>query len=194
MENKENTFYLGKREHPEEPPKPEEPKYRLSYAGALPASFEDHQPKPRTNEDLALARLLSEKHERKSMVVRRILYLEKRRQELLGYMADADKNASKATYKQSIFLLIGDLIVLLFLFFFLPLPYSLVTAVLVCIVIPVFLLHKSPLLRRERTPRQIQWDLQMEEMRDEHDALIQEKEELTAQIRELESRLSDPPL
>lgn len=188
MEKEDTTFYLGKKEKPETSPEPEQTKYRLSYGGALPASFEQYQPKQRTNEDLALARLLSEKHERKSMVVHRILYLEKRRQDLLGYIADAEKNASKGHSKNTLFILMGTLAALFLLLLTLPLPYALISAVVICGTIAVYLLRKNPLSANYQTPRQIQWDQQMQEMQEEHDALMQEKDELTAQIKELERK------
>ena len=97
--NKDTPFYLGAKPKEETKPASDEPVFHLSYGGALPYSFEHHKYRPRTNEDLAKAHLLSEKQERKSRIVWRLLYIEKRRQDLIGYMADYAKKHSGEALK-----------------------------------------------------------------------------------------------
>ena len=97
--NKDTPFYLGAKPKEETKPESDEPVFHLSYAGALSYSFEHHKHRPRTNEDLARAHLLSEKQERKSRIVWRLLYIEKRRQDLIGYMADYAKKHSGEALK-----------------------------------------------------------------------------------------------
>ena len=87
-------FYLGER--PAQPEKEEEKKeekecLKISYGGAMPELLEHYRPEQRTNADLEKARILSEKYTRKNMVHRRLLYLERKQQELTGYMMDAGK-------------------------------------------------------------------------------------------------------
>ena len=148
MEKPGTTFYLGKTEKTEAPQKPEEPKTGITYGGAMPLSFEHYQPEERSEEDLARARLLAEKHERKSMVVRRLLYIEKRRTELLGYMVESEKNSAK---NRSFF---GALLSLL-------------------------------RGKEYRTPKQKEWDMELDELHREHDLLEKEKESLAEEIRKL---------
>ncbi|MBR5419612.1 MAG: hypothetical protein IK115_00535 [Lachnospiraceae bacterium] len=100
MKDKEESipFYLGERK--EEPPKTEdtEPGPRISYGGAMPELLEHYQPEQRTNADLEKARILMDKYEKKSMINRRILYLERRRQELTGYLIDFERKRRKESF------------------------------------------------------------------------------------------------
>ncbi len=161
----------------------EAPVFRLSYGGQIPAQYEHARQQQRTNEDLARARLLSEKHARKSMVVRRILYLEKRRQELFAYMADSGRRQTNA-YNKKLFLCIvltSPVIALMFLL----LPWFYPVGLLAGLLIAYFIIHPQ----KKKSKMQMHRDMEMFEMKEEHDALILEKEQLSKEIRELEELL-----
>ncbi|MCR4643773.1 MAG: hypothetical protein K5697_17325 [Lachnospiraceae bacterium] len=89
--DKEIPFYLGERIVKEEEKKEDEDRLRISYGGAMPEQLEKYRPRQRTNEELAQARVLMQKYEKKQMLNRRILYLERRRLFLVTNMQSSDR-------------------------------------------------------------------------------------------------------
>ena len=190
MENKDIPFYLGKPLKTETPKKEEPPATHLSYGGAIPYAYEQHQPRQRTNEDLAHARLLSEKHQQKSMVVWRLLYLEKRRQRITDSLASATRNATNAAMKREILCIAIAVIAAICMLLFLPLKRALLCIGTACLLYIIYLILRKPSIREYRGDRIAEWNRELQKMQDEHEELEQEKEQLTAEIKELESLMA----
>lgn len=190
MENKDIPFYLGKPLKTETGKKEEAPATHLSYGGAIPYAYEHHQPRQRTNEDLARARLLSEKHQRKSMVVWRLLYLEKRRQRILDSLASATRNVANAAIKREILCLAIAVIAAICLLLVFPLKRALLCISAAVLLYIIYLFFRRSTIREYRGGRIAEWNRELQKMQDEHEELEQEKEQLTAEIKELESLMA----
>ena len=188
--NKDTTFYLGAKEKEDTEPIKDPPAFHLSYGGALSYSFEHHEYRPRTNEDLAKAHTLSVKQDRKSRIVWRLLYIEKRRQDLLDYMAGYERKHSGEELK--VFLLSLLFVVSLALCLFIALPMK--TALLLSIAslfLVLFLYSKYIAPDHWRAcGRMAYWNNELFELQSEHDELELEKEQISEEIRQLEEQLS----
>ena len=188
--NTDTTFYLGTKEKNETEPIPEPPVFHLSYAGQIPYAYEHHKYRTRTNEDLERARLLSLKQDRKSRIVWRMLYIEKRRQDLIGYMADYEKKRSGEALKVQILALV--FIVNLSICLFLILPK--ITAILLTIgLVVLYLYFCSEIQRPDRihfSGRMGYWNSELYDLQTEHEELDTEKKQISEEIRQLEKLLS----
>ena len=190
MENKDIPFYLGKPLKTETGKKEEAPATHLSYGGAIPYAYEHHQPRQRTNEDLARARLLSEKHQRKSMVVWRLLYLEKRRQRIMDSLASATRNEANTATKREILCIVIAVIAAICLLLLFPLKRALLGIGAACLLYFFYLLFRKPNIREYRGGRIVEWNRELQKMQEEHEELEQEKAQLTTEIKELESLMA----
>ena len=93
MENNETTFYLGeKKTEPEAVGNPYRKDPVISYGGEMPLVFSNEEYVPLTNDEIEKKRILSEMLEKKNMINRRLLYLEGKKQDLLGYYMKIEKN------------------------------------------------------------------------------------------------------
>lgn len=188
--NKDTAFYLGTKEKNDAEPISDQPVFHLSYAGALSYSFEHHEHRPRTNEELEKAHTLSLKQDRKSRIVWRLLYIEKRRQDLLDYMSLYEKKHSGEALK--VLLLCVVIIINLSICLFIlipPLPAILLTAVLLGLGFVLYAKYNAP-DRWHSRGRMAYWNNELFELQSEHDELEIEKEQISEEIRELEELLS----
>ena len=190
--DKEQPFYLGERlpEKNDETDKKEDA-LKISYGGAMDEALEHYRPRQRTNEELERAHILSEKHERKSMVVRRLLYLEKKRSEILGYMMDSGKRntgmlASMDSKAAIVIVPLAILGVIVAFFFPVSMGRKFLYAGVVIIMAFVCLKIAEKLIHNDMDRRNREWAARLEELRTEHEELSREREDLIREMKELE--------
>ena len=92
MESEDTVFYLGKNEEsaPEEE-QASEKNFRIAYGGALPFELEKSNDKWGSPENMERVKVLSEKCERRSRVVGRLIYLERRQMDIITAMTGIGK-------------------------------------------------------------------------------------------------------
>ena len=186
------VFYLGEKKESvsAEGDTAEKKEYRIAYGGDMPAFLENPEYRPLTEAEVEKKRILMDKHERRSMIVRRILYLEKHRMEILGYMSmahrgrKAEKRADTMGVLRSLFF-----VVLFFVFLYLmTTPRELLMIGLpVGAVFLIIAILRRKASREAQHWRQAEWEMQLNEMEAEHEELMKEKDQLTKEIKELEN-------
>ncbi|MCR5249451.1 MAG: hypothetical protein K6E50_02460 [Lachnospiraceae bacterium] len=182
----EQVFYLGKRKHKEEDDADQ--KTGIRFGGAMPDFLENPDYTPRTEEQVSLCRALTEKHERKAMIVWRLLYLEKKRSELTSYMMDAEKRNNGADSKsQLLFLIFGGSLLLFSVIFFLS-QASPGSALFLLFTIALLAIISRSLSNNSLSHRMAEWNRDLTKMLDEHRALEEEKKQLETEIAELEEK------
>ena len=190
---KEQPFYLGERppETNEDKDKKDGPELKMTFAGTIPEALENFKPKQRSNEELERAHILSEKHERRSMVVRRLLYLERKREEILGYMMDSGKrnagNLAAMDSKAAIVIIpLGILGVIAAFIFAHGTAAKFLAAGAVALTAFICLKIAEKIIFSGMNSRNREWAARLEELRAEHEELSREREELIRDIKELE--------
>ncbi len=186
------VFYLGEKKEtgPEGGEAAEKKDFRIAYGGDMPAFLENPEYRPLTEAEVEKKRILMDKHGRRSMIVRRLLYLEKRRTEIVGYMSSTErlKKRERAVGRIKIILF---LILTLFVILFLYLATSANECLMVGIPLGIGLIVYAILRRRARQHteywREAEWEMSLNEMEAEHEELMKEKEQLTKEIKELEN-------
>ena len=183
MENNETTFYLGEKKTGSEPvnnPYKNDPV--ISYGGEMPLVFSNEEYVPLTNDEIENKRILSEMLEKKNMISRRLLYLEGKKQDLLGYYMKIEKN-DKGRYVREF--------VKVFLFFiglFIVLTLGALNkkaAITAAVTMIVFSLVIYIRYRVEGTDEKLEdLDRKMNGMEEEHRKLEFEKEKLEEKIKE----------
>ena len=86
----------------------------ISYGGEMPLVFSNEEYVPRTSDEVEKNRVLSEMLEKKNMINRRLLYLESKRMELLGYymkIEKSDKGSGAREFLKIFLFLIGAIVV-----------------------------------------------------------------------------------
>jgi hypothetical protein len=168
----------------------DQPVFHLSYAGQIPYAYEHFEHRKRTNEDLERAHTLSLKQDRKSRIVWRLLYIEKRSQDLVGYMANYEKKRSGETLKAQLLALVIVINLSICLF----LTISKIAAILLTIVLAVIFIYFCVEIQRPDrirfSGRMAYWNSELYDLKAEHEELELEKEQISEEIRQLEELLS----
>ena len=186
----DQVFYLGEKKEKPKTEKPEEEKTNIRYGGAMPDFLENPEYRPRTEEEVERARLLSAKHERKAMIVRRLLYLEKRQSEILSYMMGSDhKHATREQTHNSVFFFYAGavLLIVIVLSSFLNPDLGIGIFIPMIIVLVIAALYKRYEANRSANWREKEWEQELREMENEHRELSAEKAQLMTEIREMEN-------
>ena len=184
MENNETTFYLGeKKEEPEPIDNPYKKDPVISYGGEMPLVFCNEEYVPLTNDEIANKRILSELLEKKNMINRRMLYLENKRMELLGYSMKIEKEDSgKGIRGFAKFMLIFSTAAVLLI---LKAMREKGIAFMVAVIFAVTYLFMRVRYQSEDPSQKLEeLDRKMTDMEEEHRKLELEKEKLLERIEE----------
>ena len=183
MDNNETTFYLGeKKPEPEPAENPYRKGPRISYGGDMPLVFSDEEYVPLTNDEVEKNRAYSEMLEKKNMINRRMLYLEKRKMELLGYYMKIEKNdkgRNIRSFAKTLLVILGVIIVLMLGMLDKRLA---VAGAIAFIAMALFIYNRYSSENPDGKLNDL--DNKMTAMEDEHKMLEREKEELLAKIQE----------
>lgn len=134
---------------------------------------------PRTNEEVEENRKLSELYEEKNMVNRRLLYLEKKQLEIMGYLQDSGHRKSKEDYKKGSIVFTAIVIILILIYIFYP------KALMPCIMgVIIFFVIRSGNSFGKLSDKQEKWVKQLDELKKEHEELEYKKEHLLAKIED----------
>lgn len=184
MEDNETTFYLGeKKEEPAPVDNPYKKEPVISYGGDMPLVFSNEEYTPLTNDEIANKRILSELLEKKNMINRRMLYLENRKMELLGYCMKIDREDSgKGIRGFAKFILIFSTVAVLLI---LKAMREKGIAFMVAVIFAVIYLFIRVRYQTEDPSKKLDdLDRKMTEMEEEHRKLELEKEKLMEKIEE----------
>lgn len=189
MENEDTEFYLGKKEESvreEEEPSGEE--FRTTYGGDIPFALIKSDDRWGSSDNMERVRLLSEKCERRSRVVSRLIYLERRQMEIITAMTGIGKK-----YKENgntfflirvftLFAVSCPLLVFMTWLSFKEHPGILLVVIIFLIAVLIYVKKNS---NRAADMKQEELSYKFREIEEEHDLLEKEKEELTNEINRL---------
>ncbi len=155
-------------------------KEKILQGGYMTEEFLDNlEYTPRTNEEVKENRKLSELYEEKNMINRRLLYLEKKQLEIMGYYQESGHRKSKEDYKKGSIIFVAVVLALIFLYIFFPKGFM--PCVMVVIIIAVI---KFGGKQEKLSDKQKEWTKQLDEIEKEHKELEQKKEQLLEKIEE----------
>ena len=187
MESEDTVFYLGKREEsdPEEE-KASEKNFRIAYGGDIPFELEKSNDKWGSPENMERVRVLSEKCERRSRVVGRLIYLERRQMDIITAMTGIGKR-HRENNAGSFPLLVFSLFVitcpLLLFFVWLFLKEHLIFLIMAGVFWIAGLLVMIKNKKSAADVKQEELSAMLVEIEEEHELLEKEKEELTIEIK-----------
>ena len=189
MEKEDTIFYLGKNEEPvSEDGQASEEELRISYGGDIPDALLKSDDKWGSRENMERVKVLSEKCERRSRVVSRMIYLERRQMEIITAMTGIGKRQweKKADFFQVFVFLVFVIIcpVLLFvIWMYLRDHLILWMSALVFWIAGLALMKKTRKSSTERKQEELSGKLK--EIEEEHELLEKERGELNAEIQRL---------
>ena len=187
MESENTVFYLGKKEESagDNADAGTGKKYRTALSGDLPFALETYNDKWHSESNLERVEELSKKCERRSMVVRRMIYLERRQTEIISAMMGHGKRFYKAKLP---FVISGPLLItapVLIPFLVWSATFTLVIPIIAIIIFITIIITCSTIDKRvhERKEEELSWKLKGIEI--EHEELETEKAELDIEISKL---------
>lgn len=187
MDNKETVFYLGEKDKTGNEVKPSSEKnYRIAYGGDLPFELEASDDKWNSPENRERINILTQKNERRSMVVRRLIYLERRQMEIITALSGIEKRFSAS----------GDIrfqliIVMLFAIgipSWIVMIMSGVNIALALILPALFIAFCAVALKLSSASfkrKEEELAMMLRDIKEEHDSLEKEHDELLLEIKKL---------
>ncbi|MCR4585481.1 MAG: hypothetical protein K5686_07105 [Lachnospiraceae bacterium] len=182
MENKETTFYLGEKKTETVIDKnPYQEKTVISYGGEMPLVFSNEEYVPLTNDEVENKRILSDMLEKKNMINKRMLYLENKRMELLGYYMKIEKDdKGRSVRGLAKFMLVFTGAAATLMLSVIDKEKAILSAGFFIFLGLVIFIRT----REERTEEKLSdLDRKVEEMEREHEKLEKEKEKLQEKIK-----------
>lgn len=187
MESNDTVFYLGKKQEPPADEKPSSEKaFRTAYGGALPFALEKAEDKWNTPENMERVKILSKKCERRSMIVRRLIDLERRQMNIITAMTGMGKRHS-ASKKYSNMPIVTAIYItgLALLIIFIVQGLNILPAIIIFALLTGFfffaLKHDQAIIES----RHAELSAKLREIEEEHENLEKEREELNREIKEL---------